>query len=43
MKKLCALLLLLPIFIFGQGKQVVGYVNDDSGSPLPGATIQIKG
>ncbi len=43
MKKLCALLLLLPIFIFGQGKQVVGVVNDDSGSPLPGATIQIKG
>ena len=24
-------------------KQVVGVVNDDSGSPLPGATIQIKG
>ena len=43
MKKLCVLLLLLPIFIFGQGKQVVGVVNDDSGSPLPGATIQIKG
>ena len=43
MKKLCALLLLLPIFIFGQGKQIVGVVNDDSGSPLPGATIQIKG
>ncbi len=43
MKKLCALLLLLPIFIFGQGKQVVGVVNDDSGSPLPGATIQIEG
>ena len=43
MKKLCVLLLLLPIFIFGQGKQVVGVVNDDSGSPLPGATIQIEG
>jgi TonB-linked SusC/RagA family outer membrane protein len=43
MKKLIYTLLLLPLFAFSQGKIVSGVVNDDMGSPLPGATVQAKG
>jgi len=41
MKKLIYTLLLLPLFAFSQGKIVSGVVNDDMGSPLPGATVQV--
>jgi TonB-linked SusC/RagA family outer membrane protein len=43
MKKLIYILLLLPLFVFSQGKIVSGVVNDDMGGPLPGATVQVKG
>lgn len=43
MKKLIYTLLLLPLFVFSQGKIVSGVVNDDMGGPLPGATVQVKG
>ena len=43
MKKLIYTLLLLPLFVFSQGKIVSGIVNDDMGGPLPGATVQVKG
>ena len=43
MKKLIFTLLLLPLFVFSQGKTINGVVNDDMGGPLPGATVQVKG
>lgn len=43
MKKLIFTLLLLPLFVFSQGKIISGVVNDDMGGPLPGATVQVKG
>jgi TonB-linked SusC/RagA family outer membrane protein len=43
MKKLIFTLLLLPLFVFSQGKIMSGVVNDDMGGPLPGATVQVKG
>ena len=43
MKKLIFTLLLLPVIAFSQGKIVSGIVSDDMGSPLPGATVQVKG
>ena len=43
MKKLIFTLLVLPLFVFSQGKIVSGVVNDDMGGPLPGATVQVKG
>ena len=43
MKKLILIYLFVPLFAFSQGKIVSGVVNDDMGSPLPGATVQVKG
>lgn len=43
MKKLIFIFLLIPVFAFSQGKIISGVVNDDMGSPLPGATVQVKG
>ena len=43
MKKLIFTLLLFPVIAFSQGKIVSGVVSDDMGSPLPGATVQVKG
>lgn len=43
MKKFFSLFLLLPIFAFSQFNVVKGVVYDDSGNPLPGATVQVKG
>ena len=35
--------LLFPLFVLSQSKTVTGLVNDENGSPLPGATVQLKG
>ena len=43
MKKILYFLLLSPIILLSQTKIVSGTVNDDKGSPMPGATIQLKG
>ena len=32
-----------PLFVFSQSKTVTGIVNDENSSPLPGATVQLKG
>ena len=34
---------MFPALIFSQTKLVTGTVNDENGSPLPGATIQLRG
>ncbi len=43
MKKIIISLLLFPILVFSQTKTVEGTINDENGSPLPGATIQLEG
>lgn len=43
MKKLIYVLLIMPLFVFSQGKIINGVVNDEMGGPLPGATVQVKG
>ena len=42
MKKFLVLFL-FPLFVFSQSKTVTGIVNDENSSPLPGATVQLKG
>ena len=42
-KKIIILFLLFPLFVLAQSKTVSGIVNDENASPLPGATIQLKG
>ena len=42
-KKIILIFLLFPIFVLSQSKTVTGLVNDENSSPLPGATIQLKG
>ena len=37
------ILFLFPLFVFSQSKTINGIVNDENGSPLPGATVQLKG
>lgn len=43
MKNLILIILLIPFTVFSQEKILTGTVNDDMGSPLPGATVQVKG
>ena len=43
MKNYLILILLFPLTVFSQGKIFNGTVNDENGSPLPGATVQVKG
>ena len=42
-KKIILIFLLLPLLAFSQSKTITGLVNDENGSPLPGATVQLKG
>ncbi len=42
-KKIIILFLLFPLFALAQSKTISGLVNDENGSPLPGATVQLKG
>ena len=42
-KKILLIFLLFPLFVLSQSKTVTGLVNDENGSPLPGATVQLKG
>ena len=39
----CCLALLMPVLIFAQQKTVTGNVTDESGLPLPGATVVVEG
>lgn len=40
---LVALLFIFPYFVFAQERILKGTVADDKGSPVPGATVQVKG
>ncbi len=42
-KKIVLIFLLFPMIVLSQNKTVTGLVNDENASPLPGATIQLKG
>ena len=42
-KKIILIFLLFPMFVLSQNKTVTGLVNDENSSPLPGATVQLKG
>ena len=42
-KQILLIFLLFPLFVLSQSKTVTGLVNDENGSPLPGATVQLKG
>jgi TonB-linked SusC/RagA family outer membrane protein len=37
------MLMLFSVLAFGQGRTITGTVVDESGSPIPGATVQLKG
>ena len=43
MKRLLLILLMLPSLIMAQQSIVSGVVFDDTGNPLPGATVSVKG
>ena len=43
MKKILFIFLIFPFFIHAQSKNISGTVNDENGTPLPGATVQLKG
>ena len=43
MRKILFIFLIFPFFILAQSKNVSGTVNDENGTPLPGATVQLKG
>ena len=43
MRKILFIFLIFPFFIHAQSKNVSGTVNDENGTSLPGATVQIKG
>ena len=34
--------ILTPLVVFAQSKTITGTINDESGLPLPGVTIQVK-
>ncbi len=40
---LCTMLMLFAALAFGQNRTITGTVTDETGAPLPGATVQIKG
>jgi TonB-linked SusC/RagA family outer membrane protein len=42
-KKIILIFLLFPMFLLSQSKTVTGLVNDENSTPLPGATVQLKG
>ena len=42
-KKIILIFLLFPMIVLSQNNTVSGLVNDENGSPLPGATVQLKG
>ena len=42
-KKIILIFLLFPLLALSQSKTITGLVNDENGSPLPGATVQLKG
>jgi len=42
-KKIVLIFLLFPLIVLSQSKTINGLVNDENGSPLPGATVQLKG
>jgi len=41
--KILYLLLVFPLILFAQSKEIKGTVADENGEPLPGATILVKG
>jgi iron complex outermembrane receptor protein len=43
MRLLCSLLLLMAGIASAQTKPVTGKITDESGNPVPGATVQVKG
>ena len=43
MRKILFIFLIFPFFIVAQSKNINGTVNDENGTPLPGATVQLKG
>ncbi len=43
MNRLLLIFLFFPLMVLAQSKTVSGVVNDENGSPLPGATVQLKG
>ncbi len=43
MRKILFIFLIFPFFIHAQSKNISGTVNDENGTPLPGATVQLKG
>ena len=42
-KKIILIFLLFPMIVLSQNNTISGLVNDENGSPLPGATVQLKG
>ena len=43
MNRFLLVFILFPLFIYAQSKTINGTINDENGSPLPGATVQLKG
>ena len=43
MRKILFIFLIFPFFILSQSKNISGTVSDENGTPLPGATVQLKG
>jgi len=43
MRKILFIILIFPFFIHSQSKNISGTVSDENGTPLPGATVQLKG
>ena len=43
MRKILFIFLIFPFFIHSQSKNISGTVSDENGTPLPGATVQLKG
>ena len=43
MNRFLLVFILFPLFVFAQSKTITGTINDENSSPLPGATVQLKG
>ena len=43
MNRFLLVFILFPLFAFAQSKTITGTINDENSSPLPGATVQLKG
>ena len=43
MNRFLLVFMLFPLLVFAQSKTITGTINDENSSPLPGATVQLKG